>query len=113
MNDTVSWGGATPRLPEAAGEAELHIASLVVHAAPRRVERVSAFASTLPGAQVHAASPGGKLVVTLEASCASEILDQIARLQRSDGVLSAAVVYQCADTLTAMNEEMSDGPGPT
>ena len=98
--------------PDAIQE-ELHITSLVVHAAPPRAERVSAFVTTLPGAQVHAVSPSGKVIVTLEAASGDQILDQIARIQRSDGVLSATVVYQCADSLSAMNEEMSDAPGAT
>jgi len=32
----------------------------------------------------------------------------VACIQRIDGVLSAALVYQCADSLDAMNEEISD-----
>ena len=61
-----------------------------------------------PGARVHAASSTGKLVVTLEASTADEMLSRITAIQRTDGVLSAALVYQCADTLEAMNEEIPD-----
>ena len=45
---------------------ELHIASLVVHAAPRRAARIAEAVAALPGAQVHAVAPNGKLVVTLE-----------------------------------------------
>ncbi|HET7793784.1 MAG TPA: chaperone NapD [Rhizobacter sp.] len=97
----------------AAGDDELHITSLVVHSTPRRAERVAAFVTTLPAAEVHAISPTGKLIVTLEAATGGEILDQIAAIQRTEGVLSATVVYQCADSLSAMNEEMPDAPGPT
>ena len=35
------------------------------------------------------------------------------RIQRIEGVLSAALVYQCADTLESMNEVISDGDDPT
>jgi periplasmic nitrate reductase NapD len=87
---------------------ELHIASLVVHAAPSRLESIAAAITALPGALVHAASAGGKLVVTLEAPTAAEITARIAGIQRLDGVLSATLVYQCADSLAAMNEEISD-----
>ena len=48
--------------------------------------------------RVHAASPSGKLVVTLEASSADEMMSKVTGIQRTDGVLSAALVYQCADT---------------
>ena len=87
---------------------ELHITSLVVHSTPRRVQAVSELIESMPGARVHAASPAGKLVVTLEAGTAGEILSQVNGIQHTDGVLSAALVYQCADSLEVMNEEIPD-----
>jgi len=88
---------------------ELHIASLVVHAAPRRLDRVAEVVAALPGALVHASSVDGKLVVTLEEGSADAMAQVVLSIQRIDGVLSAALVYQCADSLDAMNEEISDG----
>ena len=32
----------------------------------------------------------------------------VSGIQRTDGVLSAALVYQCADSLESMNEEVPD-----
>ena len=87
---------------------ELHIASLVVHSTPKCVQGVSEAILAIPGAELHATSPIGKLVVTLEASTADEMMSKLACIQRTDGVLSAALVYQCADSLSAMNEEISD-----
>lgn len=87
---------------------ELHITSLVVHSTPKRAEGVSALIAALPGARVHAVSPAGKLVVTLEAGTADEILSQVNGIQRTDGVLSAALVYQCSDSLESMNQELPD-----
>ena len=85
---------------------ELHITSLVVHSTPKRAQGVADLIAALPGARVHAVSPAGKLVVTLEAGSADEILSQVNGIQRTDGVLSAALVYQCADSLESMNQEM-------
>ena len=87
---------------------ELHIASLVVHSTPRRLQRVGTALAALPGAQVHATSPDGKLVVTIEAPSAEQLTRQVAGIQRIDGVLSAALVFQCSDSLAAMNEAMTD-----
>ncbi len=87
---------------------ELHIASLVVHSTPRRVGSVAETVTALPGALVHAAAPNGKLVVTLEAPSAEAMTQTVSSIQRIHGVLSAALVYQCADSLDAMNEEISD-----
>jgi periplasmic nitrate reductase NapD len=88
--------------------AELHIASLVVHSTPRRLPSVSEAIAVLPGAQIHASSAQGKLVVTLEAPSSEAMTAAVARVQQVDGVLSAALVYQCADSLDAMNEEIPD-----
>jgi nitrate reductase NapD len=65
--------------------------------------------AAIPGAEVHASALNGKLVVTLEATTTDEMMAKITGIQRMSGVLSAALVYQCTDTLDAMNEEMSDG----
>ena len=85
---------------------ELHITSLVVHAAPSRVAKVSAQIATMPGAEVHAVSETGKLVVTIEASSRGSVMDAVTAIQCIDGVLSAALVYQHADSLESMNEEV-------
>jgi periplasmic nitrate reductase NapD len=95
-------------MTHAAGPEELHISSLVVHAAPHRLARVAELVAALPGAFVHALSNNGKLVVTLETSSANDMTAQVSCIQHIDGVLSAALVYQCADSLAAMNEEMID-----
>ena len=87
---------------------ELHITSLVVHAAPSRVSRVRALIETIPEACVHGTSATGKLVVTLEARTSDEMMARVGQIQQADGVLSAALVYQCADSLDAMNEELPD-----
>jgi periplasmic nitrate reductase NapD len=86
---------------------QVHIASLVVHALPQHAMAVIAAITTLPCAQVHAVSVEGKLVVTLEADTDATMLDQIAVIQQLDGVLTAALVYQCADRREAMDEEVA------
>lgn len=87
---------------------ELHIASLVVYSSPRRADKVADAVAALPGAVVHAVSAEGKLVVTLEAPTSAEMTQAVSHIQHIDGVLSAALVYQCADSLDAMNEEVPD-----
>ncbi len=92
---------------------ELHITSLIVHSTPRRVRGVADVIAAIPGAQVHAVSSVGKLVVTLEASSSDEMLSKVTVIQRTDGVLSAALVYQFADSLESMNEEIPDADSQT
>lgn len=90
---------------------ELHIASMVVHAAARRLADVRGAILRIAGAEIHGASDTGKLVVTLEAPSTEAMLAQIAEIQRLDGVLASALVYQHSDTLAAMNEEIDDVHG--
>jgi nitrate reductase NapD len=88
--------------------AQLHITSLVVHSTPKRAPLVAGIIAAIPGACVHATSPQGKLVVTLEASTADEMVTKVTSIQQTDGVLSAALVYECVDSLESMNEVISD-----
>jgi nitrate reductase NapD len=85
---------------------ELHISSLVVHATPSRRAEVDAVIHGLPGAQIHGADAGGKLVVTLEAPTSAAILDQVAAIRQAPGVLSVAMVYQHAESLESLNTEI-------
>ena len=60
----------------------------------------------LPGVEVHAVSPEGKLVITLEGGDDQASADAFETVQRLDGVLCAALIY----THTEMdpNEEIGD-----
>jgi nitrate reductase NapD len=86
---------------------ELHIAGIVVHAYPESVQRVAGMIERFPGAEVHAVSRDGKLVVTLEAPTSREVAARIESIQKLDAVLSASLVYQHNEALQAMMEEVS------
>ena len=92
---------------------ELHIAGIVVHARPERVQRVAEAIRGLSGADIHATSADGKLVVTLEAPSAREIAARMQEIQQLDAVLSASLVYQHNESLEAMMEEVSHGNDET
>lgn len=92
---------------------ELHIAGIVVHARPDGAQRVTAAIAGWHGAEVHAASPDGKLVVTLEAPTSREIASRMEEIQRIEGVLSASLVYQHGEPLAAMMEEVTHEDHPT
>jgi nitrate reductase NapD len=85
---------------------ELHIAGIVVHAYPESLKRIAETIEGWPGAEIHATSRDGKLVVTVEASSSREIAARMESLQRLDSVLSASLVYQHSETLQEMMEEV-------
>lgn len=87
---------------------ELHIASLVAHARPESRAEVSREIGALCGACVHAVAPNGKMVVTLEADSSDAVLSAVNAIQRIDGVLSAALVYQYAESREAMMEQVPE-----
>lgn len=74
----------------------MNISSLIVHAQPRHIAELQAQwrdPHSWPGVEVHAATPDGRLVLTIEADsdgAASALFDRIRALP---GVMSAALVF--------------------
>lgn len=87
---------------------EWHVASAVLHCMRAHLPELRRRLDAEPGVCVHGSSETGKLVVTLEGPTADHITDAVRRLALLDGVHAAALVYQCSDTVAAMNEEMPD-----
>jgi len=87
-------------------EPEVHVAGLVVHVTPQAVERVAQAIARRDGARIHATSPDGKLVVTLEADASGAIAATVEDIQRIDGVLAASLVYQHSESAAAMQDEV-------
>ncbi|HUV22871.1 MAG TPA: chaperone NapD [Gammaproteobacteria bacterium] len=72
---------------------EVHISSMVVHAVPDHLQTVKNNIENLPGTEIHAESPNGKLVVVLESQTQTYITDVIEKIACLDHVLSTALVY--------------------
>ena len=74
-------------------QTEVHISSMVVHAMPDYLSDVRINIEKLPGAEIHAESPNGKLVVVVESQTQTYITDVIEKIACLDHVLSTALVY--------------------
>lgn len=72
---------------------EYHVTSLVVHAAPNALAQVEADIAALKGCDIHAITPEGKLVITLEGNSQKAILDNVEAINALSGVLSASLIY--------------------
>jgi len=72
----------------------MNISSAVVYTELPRMEGVRAFLATLDGVEVHAETPDGKLVVTIEADSDSAAASTYETIERAPGVLSMALVFQ-------------------
>ena len=71
----------------------MNISSAIVHARPGELAVVQAGLAALAGVEVHAISPEGKLIVTIETDDESSNVATYERIGQLDGVLSAAMVY--------------------
>lgn len=71
----------------------INISGLLVHALPAKVEGVRSRLLQMPGVEVHAVSPEGRLVVTLENASDSEMAATFERVQGLPDVLSASLIY--------------------
>jgi len=68
------------------------IASAVVYAFPGRHEQVREALERQPGVEIHAETPDGRFVVTVEASARATTGDNLLALQNLEGVSAAALV---------------------
>ncbi|MDO8786889.1 MAG: chaperone NapD [Sulfuritalea sp.] len=71
----------------------MNISSAVIHARPGEVAVVQAGLAMLAGVEVHAISPEGKLIVTIETEDDASAVVLYERIGQLDGVMSAAMVY--------------------
>lgn len=71
----------------------MNISSVIVDAQPARRDAVQAALRQWPGVEVHAATPEGKLVVTVEAAHDEATTAQFAQISALPGVMSVALVY--------------------
>lgn len=83
----------------------MDIASAIVHAMPGRRDEVRSALEALPGVQIHAATPEGRFVVTVEDTPGASAADGVMALHRLDGVLAAAMVYQYSDETPDSKED--------
>jgi nitrate reductase NapD len=75
----------------------MNISSAIVHIIPARLEEACAVLSGMPGVEIHARSPEGKVVVTLEDDDTDSAADRYVALHGIPGVASVAMVYQYCD----------------
>ncbi len=71
----------------------MNVSSLIVNAQVGQATAVQALLTQQAGVEVHAASPEGKLIVTIETDSDRETIAAYERISKTDGVLSAAMVY--------------------
>lgn len=87
-------------------EPEVHIAGVVVFTLPDASDRIKSRISSLPAAEVHATSADGKLIITLETDGTKRTIAYMDAIRALPGVLEVALVYQHAESLKAIEQEV-------
>lgn len=85
--------------------AELHITSAVVRVRPEAASAVRDQIARLPGLEVHAVAPAGKIVITLETANEREAIDRLDTIRAMSGTIDAAMVYHGVEMLDPNSEE--------
>ena len=80
---------------------EFHISSLVVQALPSDAQRVRDAIALLKGAEISAATIGGRIIVTLETDSEAEFLIRFGEIDRLPGVVSTMLVFHQVETVEA------------
>lgn len=83
---------------------ETHISSIVVHARPEATGAIRDTIEALPGMEVHAVSPLGKMIVTLETDSEADIVTNLNTISLLDGVYAATLVFHSVEDLTESEE---------
>ena len=88
--------GQWPRAPEN-DRSVAEIASILVQVKPEKMDAAAQAIAALPGAEIHARDPKGKLVVVLEASSVGVIGTMLNTISLMPDVLTAALVFHGTD----------------
>ena len=76
----------------------MNISSAIIHALPRDVALVQTGLAALAGVEVHAVSPEGKMIVTIETEDDGSNAATYQLIGQLDGVMSAAMVYHQSES---------------
>ncbi|MGB4065018.1 MAG: chaperone NapD [Azonexus sp.] len=99
-----SHGGVgLPKLEEVS---RMNISSAILYIAPERLYEACEALLLMPGVDIHARSPEGKVVVTLEDDDTNSAADKYVALHGVPGVASVAMVYQYSDDESVNTEEV-------
>lgn len=85
---------------------DTHLTSIVVHARPDAVATVANAIDSMAEAEVHVASPTGKIVVTLETETLHQVTERIDDVNRLPGVINAFLVYHQIEATDSLDDKI-------
>jgi nitrate reductase NapD len=85
----------------------IHISGVLVRTWPELTDSVRTRLEALPGVEVQAIAPEGRLVTTVEQDSDAALANVFQQMQDMAGVLTASLVYHYNDTAQALDEEIT------
>ena len=85
----------------------VHISSVLVTAQPQLLNDIAATLNDIQIAEVAHVDPMGKVIVTLETSNESEIVQALTDMQVMEGVVNASLVFHQIDEVTEALQSIS------
>ncbi|MDH5181140.1 MAG: chaperone NapD [Gammaproteobacteria bacterium] len=79
---------------DAVDQAAINICGVLVHAARDRLAEVQTRLGSFAGLEIHEVTAEGRMIITLDLPDRMQMADTINDLNKIEGVLSAAMVYQ-------------------
>lgn len=76
----------------------MNLSSVIVIPHPEHIEAVRQRVQELPGVELHAVSPEGKMIVTVEADDDKATVQTYELISQLEGVLSASMVFHQQET---------------
>lgn len=83
---------------------EFNICGVLVHAKSHCMEQVKNNLQSMSGVEVHEVTAEGRMVVTIEGESRRYVADTLTGFCNVEGVLSACMVYQFSDEISATEE---------
>ncbi|MES2877451.1 MAG: chaperone NapD [Pseudomonadota bacterium] len=72
----------------------MNISSAIVYAKPDQDQALRMLLSQVPGVEVHVSTDDGKMIITIESENDRSAVDTYEAIERMDGVLSVAMIFQ-------------------
>lgn len=85
----------------------LHVSGVLVRSQPDLISQTQEHLEKVPGVEVFATTPDGRIVTVVERDSDAELTDVFQQIQNSAGVLSASLVYHYSDKSIALDEEVT------
>ncbi len=82
----------------------MNISSAIVHVSHAQLDEACTILTGMPGVEIHARTPEGKVIVTLEDHDTNSAADSYVALHGIPGVMAVAMVYQYSDDESVTEE---------